>query len=167
MPIDDTQRAPGIDAEAASAIRPHLLAGETILWAGRPRYAAALGWRAGAIIAAGAAAIFLRAQPADPALAAVANGDSIFLLVLAIVLVAEAIVFHSHLSATVYGVTNRRAIVLSGLLDRREDSVALERLNSPKMNLRRIGRNLEICEAGPESFLDAAYLPFTNPSAPP
>ncbi|HVN63619.1 MAG TPA: hypothetical protein VMT58_03195, partial [Candidatus Binataceae bacterium] len=66
-----------------------------------------------------------------------------------------------------YGLTNRRLLILSGLREQKEDSIALERLRSPGVVLRRLGSNLEVREAGPTSMLDTAYLPFTNPSVPP
>ena len=87
-----------MDPEAEAVVRPNLLAGEVLLWSGRPHDTTALRWRAGVIILVGAAAISLRAWPLDPSLAVAANGNSILLAIVVVILIAEAMVFHAYLS---------------------------------------------------------------------
>ncbi|HYL58725.1 MAG TPA: hypothetical protein VEU51_07630 [Candidatus Acidoferrales bacterium] len=154
-----------MDPAADAVITPHLLAGETILWCGRPRDTPALRRRAIFIAVVGAGALALRAIAPDSALAERAYTNSIMLAVLVVILIAEAMVFHAHLSATFYGVTNQRVIIVSGLRERRAVAILLDRLNTPLMQLRRRGNSLEIRATAPAPTLDL-YVPFTNPSLP-
>ena len=155
-----------MDPEAEAVVRPNLLAGEVLLWSGRPHDTTALRWRAGVIILVGAAAISLRALPLDPSLAVAANGNSILLGILVGVLIAEAMVFHTYLSNTFYGVTNQRVIIVSGLQESETVAVLLDRLNGPQLRLRRTHRDIEL-RAPSDQVLQLRYLPFTNPSVRP
>jgi len=155
-----------LESEAESAIGPYLLAGEALLWCGRPRDTAAVRSRAVLILILAAIALFLRAIPGESSLAAAAQRNSVFFAALVVFLIAEAIVFHSYLAATFYGVTNQRAIIVWGVRERNAAGVPLGRISLGRMILRRRGANLELREAAPESLLDAAYVPFTNPSIP-
>lgn len=152
-----------MDPEAAAVITPHLLAREELLWCGRPHDTTALRWRAGAIIAVGVAALVLRSLPLDSSLAERADINSILLAGLVCVLIAEAIVFHTYLSNTFYGVTNLRAIIVSGLREPEMTAVPLDVLNTPRLRIRRINRAVEL--SPPDSRSGA--IPFTNPSVPP
>jgi hypothetical protein len=153
-----------MDPEAAAVISPHLLAREELLWCGRPHETAALlRWRAGAIILVGIAAVVLRALPLDSNLAERADLNSILLAVLVCVLIAEAIVFHSYLSNTFYGVTNQRVIIVSGLREPEMAAVLLDVLNTPRLRVRRIHRTVELSPPVNRS----GAIPFTNPSVPP
>jgi hypothetical protein len=153
-----------MDPEAAAVITPHLLAREELLWCGRPHDTAAmLRWRAVAIILVAIAALALRALPLDSSLAERADINSILLAVLVCVLIAEAIVFHSYLSNTFYGVTNQRVIIVSGLREPEMAAVPLDVLNTPRLRVRRIHRTVEL--SPPDSRSGA--IPFTNPSVPP
>ncbi len=154
-----------MDPAAAEAVAPHLLAGETILWCGRPRDTAALRRRAIFIAIVGLGALALRAVAPDSTLAERAYANSIMLAVLVVVLIAEAMAFHAHLSATFYGVTNQRVIIVSGLRERHAVGVLLDRLNTPLMQVLRRGNSLEVRAIAPVPMLDL-YLPFTNPSIP-
>ena len=154
-----------MDPDAAEAISPHLLTGETILWCGRPRDTAALRRRAIFIVIVGVAALALRATAPDSALADRAYANSIVLAVLVVVLIAEAMVFHAYLSATSYAVTNQRVIIVSGLRDRQPVGILLDRLNTPMFRLRRRGASIEIRANAPTAMLDF-FVPFTNPSVP-
>ena len=155
-----------MDPEAAAVITPHLLAREELLWCGRPHDTTALRWRAGAIILVGIAALALRSLPLDSSLAERADLNSILLAVLVCVLIAEAIVFHSYLSNTVYGVTSQRVIIVSGLRAPEMAAVLLDRLNTPQLRVQRIHRHIELRAPGQQVY-QPAYLPFTNPSVPP
>jgi|SRR5271154_3580695 len=149
-----------MDPEAAAVITPHLLVGENLLWCGRPRdIAALLRWRAVAIILVGSAALILRSLPLDSSLAQRAETNSIGLAVLVFVLIAEAIVFHTYLSNTFYGVTNQRVVIVSGLRELAVTPVFLDKLNTPWMTLRRAGRNLDL--GGVEH---PRATPFRDPS---
>ncbi len=155
-----------MDPEAAAVISPHLLVREELLWCGRPRDTSALRWRAGAIILVAIAALVMRSMPLGPGLAERADTNSILLAVLVGVLIAEAAVFHSHLSNTFYGVTNQRVIIVSGLREPRMVAVLLDRLNAAHLRVRRIYRDIELRAPGEELF-QSRRLPFTNPSVPP
>jgi|SRR5208283_5662668 len=155
-----------MDPEAAAVVTPHLLAGEELLWCGRPHDTTALRWRASAIILVGAAALAMRSLPLDADLAERADTNSILLAVLVVVLIAEAMVFHAYLSNTFYGVTNQRVIIVSGLREPETAAVLLDRLNTPQLRLRRIHRHIEL-RAHSEQTFQPGYLPFTNPSVPP
>jgi hypothetical protein len=155
-----------MDPEAAAVITPHLLALETLLWCGRPHDTSALRWRAGAIILVAAAALAMRSMPLDSSLAARADANSILLAMLVVALVAEAIVFHTYLSNTFYGVTNQRVIIVSGLIEPEMAAVLLDLLNTPQLSVRRIHRHVEL-RAPTEQMFTPDYLPFTNPSVPP
>jgi hypothetical protein len=152
-----------MDPEAAAVITPNLLVGETILWCGRPHDPTALRWRAAAIVIVGAAAIVMRSIQVDPSLAARADTNSILLAVLVGVLIAEAIIFHTYLSNTFYGVTNQRVIIVSGFRELEMAAVMLDILNTPRLRVRRIHRTLELTPPVNRS----GALPFTNPSVPP
>src|SRR5271155_2916379 len=152
-----------MDPEAAAVITPHLLVGENLLWCGRPRdIAALLRWRAVAIILVGSAALILRSLPLDSSLAQRAETNSIGLAVLVFVLIAEAIVFHTYLSNTFYGVTNQRVVIVSGLRELEVTPVFLDQLITPWLTLRREGRNLEL--GGEERGRQRL---FSNPSVLP
>ncbi|MFZ2060230.1 MAG: hypothetical protein WAU82_04420 [Candidatus Binatus sp.] len=153
-----------MDPEAAAVITPHLLAREKLLWCGRPHDTAALlRWRVVAIVLVGIAALALRALPLESSLAERADINSILLAVLVCVLIAEAIVFHTYLSNTFYGVTNQRAIIVSGLREPEMTAVPLDALNTPRLRVLRINRTVEL--SPPDSRSGA--LPFTDPSVPP
>jgi len=155
-----------MDPEAVAVIAPHLLAREVLLWCGRPHDTAALRWRAGAIVLVGIAALAMRSMPLDSGLAERAGANSILLAILVGVLIAEAIVFHTYLSKTFYGVTNQRVIIVSGLRELAMVAILLDRLNTPQLSIRRIHRDLELRAPGDRVF-QLRYLPFTNPSVPP
>ena len=105
-----------MDPEAAAVITPHLLAREELLWCGRPHDTTALRWRAGRRSSSSESPrSCCDALPLDSSLAERADLNSILLAVLVCVLIAEAIVFHTYLSNTFYGVTNQRVIIVSGL----------------------------------------------------
>jgi hypothetical protein len=152
-----------MDPEASAVITPHLLARETLLWSGRPHDTTALRWRAGAIILVGIAALALRSLPLDSTLAERADLNSILLAVLVCVLIAEAIVFHTYLSNTFYGVTNQRVIIASGLQEPDVTAVPLDVLNTPRLRVHRIHRSVELSPPLNRS----GTIPFTNPSVPP
>jgi hypothetical protein len=152
-----------MDPEAAAVVSPHLLAREELLWCGRPHDTTALRWRAGAIILVGIAALALRSLPLDSSLAERADTNSILLAVLVGVLIAEAIVFHTYLSNTFYGVTNQRVIIVSGLREPEMATVFLDLLNTPRLRVRRIHRTVELATPANRS----GTIPFTNPSVPP
>ncbi|MGD0672008.1 MAG: hypothetical protein ABSB13_08015 [Candidatus Binatus sp.] len=153
-----------MDPEAAAVVNPHLLAREELLWCGRPRDTSALRWRAGAIILVAIAALVMRSIPLGPGLAERADTNSILLAVLVGVLIAEAIVFHSYLSNTFYGVTNQRVIIVSGFREQQVTAAFLDKLNTPMLTLRRMGNTLELRGALPEFTRRAMYRPFWNPS---
>ena len=155
-----------MDPEASDVVTPHLLAREELLWCGRPHDTTALRWRAGAIILVGIAALVMRWLPLDSSLAERADTNSILLAILVGVLIAEAIVFHSYLSNTFYGVTNQRVIIVSGVREPEMVAVLLDRLNTPQLRLQRIHRHIELREPSEQMF-QPSYLPFTNPSLPP
>ena len=155
-----------MDPEAAAVVTPHLLAREELHWCGRPHDTSALRWRAGAIVLVGIAALVMRSIPLDPGLAERADTNSILAAVLVGVLIVEAIVFHSYLSKTFYGVTNQRVIIVSGLREPEMVAVLLDRLNAPQLRIRRIYRDIEL-RAPSEELFQLRHLPFTNPSVPP
>ena len=155
-----------MNPEAEAVITPHLLAREVLLWCGRPHDTTGLGWRAGAIVLVAVAALALHAMPLDPRLAVVANGNSILLAILVVVLIAEAIVFHTYIANTFYGVTNQRVIIVSGLSQTEAVAVLLDRLNAAQLRLRRIHRDIEL-RAPSDQVFQVRYLPFTNPSVRP
>jgi hypothetical protein len=154
-----------MDPEASAVITPHLLARETLLWCGRPHDTTALRWRASIVIVVGIAALLLRSLPLDSSLAERADLNSILLAILVCVLIAEAIVFHSYLSNTFYGVTNQRVIIVSGLREPEMVAVLLDRLNTPQLRVQRIHRHIEL-RAPSQQIFQPSYLPFTNPSVP-
>jgi hypothetical protein len=153
-----------MDPDAAAVVSPHLLVREELLWCGRPHDTTELlRWRAGAIILVAIAALVMRSIPLGPGLAERADTNSILLAVLVGVLIAEAIVFHSYLSNTFYGVTNQRVIIVSGFRKLEMAAVLLELLNTPRLCVRRIHRSVELIPPVHRS----GALPFTNPSVPP
>ena len=153
-----------MDPDASAVITPHLLARETLLWCGRPHDTTALlRWRAVVITLVGIAALVLHSLPLDPNVAERANNNSIELAVLVCVLIAEAIVFHTYLSNTFYGVTNQRVIIVSGLRKPEMAAVLLDLLNTPRFRLRCFDRTVELVPPVNPS----GALPFTNPSVPP
>ena len=79
------------------------------------------------------AALALRLLPLDSSLAAARRVNSILLAILVVILIAEAIVFHSYLSNTFYGVTNQRVIIVSGCEKRELAAVLLDLLNTPRL----------------------------------
>src|SRR6202035_1842036 len=152
-----------MDPEAAAVITPHLLAREELLWCGRPHDTAAmLRWRTVVIVIVALVALGMRWLPVnDPHLT---QGPSIQLAILVVILIAEAIVHHSYLSNTFYGVTNQRVIVVSGLRERAAAAVLLDLLNTPRLIIvRRSARNVELIPPVNPS----GAVPFTNPSFPP
>jgi hypothetical protein len=86
--------------------------------------------------------------------------------VLVCVLLAEAIVFHTYVSNTFYGVTSQRVIIVSGLREAEVVGVLLDRLNTPQLRLRRIHRHIEL-RAPSDQMYQPGYIPFTNPSVLP
>ena len=155
-----------MDPEAEAIITPHLLAGEVLLWSGRPHDTTALRLRAALILLVAIAALALRTMPLDPRLAVVANGNSILLAIVVVVLIGEAVVFHTYLANTFYGVTNQRVIIVSGFGKQEIVAVLIDRLNAAQLRLRRINRDIEL-RAPSDQVLQIRYLPFTNPSVRP
>ena len=149
------------DHAAAARLQPCLRPGEELLWCGRPHDTTALRRRAGIVVAVGIAALILRSLPLDSSLAERADANSILLAVFVCILIAEAIVFHTYLSNTFYGVTNQRVIIVSGLRKPPEMvAVFLDLLNTPQLRVRRIHRHVELSPSASQ----APFLPFTNPS---
>jgi hypothetical protein len=156
-----------MDPEAAAVVTPHLLVGEALLWCGRPQDTTALlRWRTVVIILVGIAALAMRSIPLDHGAAKIADNASAQLAVLVCVLIAEAIVFHTYLSNTFYGVTDQRVIIASGLRDPEVTSVFLGLLNTPRLRVRRFHRNVELIPTV-KGYGVSGTLPFTNPSLPP
>ena len=153
-------------SDADDRIKPHLLVGERLLWTGRPRDTRALLRRAPVIILVAIAALVFRAMPLDYSLAGQAQVNSILLAVIVFALIAEAVVFHSYLATTFYGVTNLRVIIVSGLRSPEATSVFLDRIKASQLRLTRHGRNLELRRHSP-NLRYSPYYPFTNPSLPP
>lgn len=152
-----------MDLEASAIITPHLLARETLLWSGRPHVTAALlRWRTFGIIWVGILALLLRSISPDSSLAERANVISILLAVLVCALIAEAIIFHTYISNTFYGVTDQRVIIVSGLRELEVSAVLLDLLNTPRLCVRRFRHSVELIPFG-----RSGALPFTNPSVPP
>ena len=71
--------------------------------------------------------------------------------------------FHRYLSNTFYGVTNQRAIIVSGLREPEVAAVPLDVLNTPRLRVHRIHRTVELSPPLNRS----GTIPFTNPSVPP
>ncbi|HZC46552.1 MAG TPA: hypothetical protein VE243_08745, partial [Candidatus Acidoferrum sp.] len=137
-----------MDPEAASVITPHLLVGEELLWCGRPHdRTALLRARIGAILLVGTAALLMRSLPFDPSVAEGADTISIELAVLLFVLIAEASVFHAHLTNTFYGVTSQRVMIVSGLREREMTAVFLDLLNSRRLRVQRVHNTVELIPA--------------------
>lgn len=155
-----------MDPEATAAVAPNLLAREVLLWSGRPQDTAALRWRAAVIVLVGIAALALRALPLDSSLAESADTNSVVLAVIVVVLIAEAIIFHTYLSNTFYGVTNQRVIIVSGLSEREMVAVLIDRLNGSQLRIRRARRDIELSAPSDQVF-QQRNMPFTNPSVPP
>jgi hypothetical protein len=155
-----------MDPEATEVVAPHLLARETLLWSGRPQDTTSLRLRAAVIVLVGIAALALRALPLDSSLADRADSNSVVLAVIVVVLIAEAIVFHTYLSNTFYGITNQRVIIVSGLSEREMAAVLIDRLNRSQLRIRRGRRDIEL-SAPSDQMLQQRNLPFTNPSVPP
>jgi hypothetical protein len=156
-----------MDPEAAAVITPQLLVGETILWCGRPRDSSALRWRALIIVMVGVSALVMRSLPLDSPLADRAATNSLLLAILFGFLLTEAIVFHSHLGRTFYGVTNQRVIIISGLRALDVSTIFLDRLNTPQLTLHRHIGFIELRAASDQPFGYRYPIPFTNPSVPP
>src|SRR5258708_15358108 len=155
-----------MDPETAAVITPHLLAREELLWCGRPHDTTALRWRAGVVVLVGIAALLMRSLPLDSILGERADLNSILLAVVVCVLIAEAIVFHTYLSNTFYGVTNQRVIIVSGLREPAMVAILLDRLNTPQLRVQKIHHHIEL-RAPSDQIYQPSYLPFTNPSVPP
>ena len=153
-----------MDPEAAAAITPHLLAGEMLLWSGRPRDTSPLRIRAIMIAVVGATAIAMRALAPDLNIGERAAANSIILAIVVAGMIAEAMVFHAFLSGTFYGVTNLRVIIVSGLREHQVSTVMLDRLNTSMLKLRRIGNTLELRAPRLQVTQEPTYLPFRNPS---
>jgi len=151
-----------MDPEAEAIITPHLLAGERLLWCGRPRDTRALRGRAAAIVLVGIAALAMRWWPFESSLAQRAGANSFLLATVVLVLIAEAIVFHTYLSNTFYGVTNQRVVIVSGLGQLSVREAFLDKLNTPWLRLRRFGNTLELRQSD-----DVTHRLFQNPSVLP
>ncbi|HUO04048.1 MAG TPA: hypothetical protein VMU16_02510 [Candidatus Binataceae bacterium] len=143
------------------------MAGEALLWCARPHDRDAVRSRTTLIVVIAAAAIVMRMIPGESALATTAQANAIFLAILVIALIGEAMTFHTRLASTFYGVTNQRVIIVWGLREHDFAGVPLGLIAAGKTILRRRGDNLELRDPSPESFFDTSYIPFTNPSAPP
>jgi hypothetical protein len=155
-----------MDPEATEVVAPHLLAREQLLWSGRPQDTVPLRLRAAVIVLVAIGALALRALPLDSSLADRADSNSVVLAVIVVVLIAEAIAFHTYLSNTFYGITNQRVIIVSGLGEREMVAVLIDRLNRSQLRIRRARRDIEL-SAPSDQLLQQRSLPFTNPSVPP
>lgn len=162
-----------MDPEVAAQIGPHLLAGESILWCGRPHETASIVIRVLIIVILGTIVHAMRVFAPESSLGATVMQSSILLAAIVLLLVAEGALYHAYLTSTFYAVTNQRLIILSGLREREPEGFLLDRLNSPTLKVRRHLGTIMIysagLEAGPGSMFDPTrgYFPFTNPSVPP
>jgi hypothetical protein len=161
-----------MDPEAVAQIAPHLLAGESILWCGRPHEAWPITTRVVIILILGGVVLAMRMVAPETTLGATAAQSSIVLAVIVLLLVVEGALYHSHLTSTFYAVTNQRVIILTGLREREVIGVLLDRLNSPMLKVKRVLETITIYSSGLEGKMGIfdptrGYLPFTNPSLPP
>jgi hypothetical protein len=156
-----------MDPEAAAVVTPYLLVGETILWCERPRDTSALRWRAIVIGLVGISALVMRSLPLDSPLADRAATNSLLLALLFGFLLAEAIIFHSHLARTCYAVTNQRVIIVAGLGAPEVSAVFLDLLNTRLLTLHRHIGFIELRAPSDQPFSYRYPIPFTNPSVPP
>jgi hypothetical protein len=156
-----------MDEKAQAELNPHLLAREHLLWCGRPHDTSSLVWRAAAIVVIAAGALAMRSLPIDSPLGQHAQVNSVVLALLVFTLIAEAFIFHSYLATTIYGLTNQRVIIVSGLRNREAIGVFLDRINRVQMTVRRHGSNIVLRGRPIHDTAAPAYLPFTDPSRPP
>ncbi len=161
-----------MDAEAATQIGPHLLAGESILWSGRPNETRSIAIRIAIIVILGAIVLAMRMFAPDSNLGAAMNQSAILLAAIVILLIVEGALFHSHVTSTFYALTNQRIIILTGLRAPEPAGVPIARLNGPQIKVRRHLATITIYASVIETVAGAidpvrAYIPFTNPSLPP
>ena len=104
-------------------LRPHLASGEKLLWAGRPAQGIVLTRQDGYLIPFG---VLL-----------VAAGLRFIPMVIYIVIVGRLLANLWYRSRLIYGVTDRRAIILSGMRRRSVQSIYLSSLITLKLEERR------------------------------
>jgi hypothetical protein len=162
-----------MDPEAVAQISPHLLAGESMLWCGRPHETGAIVLRVAIIVVLGAIVHAMRLFAPESTLGAAVMQSSILLAAIVLLLLTEGALYHLFLGSTFYAVTNQRVIILSGLREREPAGFLLDRLNTPMLKVKRQFNTVAIystaLEAPPGNIFDPTrgYLPFTNPSVPP
>ena len=161
-----------MDPEAAAQIAPQLLAGESILWSGRPHESRSIAIRIIIIVVLGAAVLAMRLLAPESALGVAMMQKSLLLAAIVLAMVAEGAIYNAYVTSTFYAVTNQRVIILTGLVDRETMGVPLSRLSDRWLKVRRSGTTITISgrviERSPH-VIDPlrGYLPFTNPSLPP
>ena len=156
-----------MDPEAAAVITPHLLAREEAALVRTPaRYEPLLRWRAVRDHSrrnrrAGAACVAARCEPRRAGRRQFDSARSARR-----VLIAEAIVFHTYLSNTFYGVTNQRVIIVSGLREPEDGRRSARPAEYSATPCSAHPSHIELRAPGDQSY-QPSYLPFTNPSVPP
>jgi len=160
-----------MDPEASTQIAPHLLAGESILWSGRPHETRSIVIRVAIVVTLGAIVLAMRLLAPESNLGVAMNQSAILLAAIVMLFVGEGALFHSYISSTFYAVTNQRVIILTGLREHQAVGVLLDRLNGPLMKVRRHLATITLYASAIESVPGAidpmlAYIPFSNPSLP-
>ena len=122
-------------------LRPHLNSGEKLLWAGRPAQGIVLTRQDGYLIPFG---VLL-----------VAAGLRFIPMVIYIVIVGRLLANLWYRSRLIYGVTDRRAIILSGMRRRSVQSIYLSSLSALTLEERRDGSGT-IYFGDPPSYLRGA-----------
>jgi hypothetical protein len=144
----------------------YLLAGEKILWCGRPRSGYGLRPRLALFgVVAIAALLQLAIARRDPAFAAVARRNAIVFAAIAIAIAADAMIAQAWLSSTWYAITSQRVLILSGIRRQSLCEIFLDLLTKRSIEVRVLKGAIEIRPAacGP----GMGYVPFSDPSVPP
>jgi hypothetical protein len=155
-------------SQADAVIAAELQPGEEMLWCAQPDGTSRFFLRIGIVALCIVAAIGIHGVT-DTAAFRLAmpfglRPGSAVLWALAILILADSVLFGAYLVNTYYGLTNKRVIIVSNLPRHSVCDFALDSFRDASLGFVRLGSTVELYRGSPGTFFSNNLMLFANPS---